>query len=304
MDVKPSGNILKLQSYPGGVGEGLRTQLRKGRYELVTSGPNPEFGFIGSDPYQNNAYTGLVVPSTPTAALNGARYLMVLARARFGSGETGVRLVGIRQYVEMVARIPAGTVPLTAAAPPPGSPVGSVVTFRKEIKSPLWHPPDGNISMHVMVTPRTFRDTRNPATIDGISFQDSISPSLLYQTIAGPPFAPIAYTPPNGGRPWGTPIAASLGNIHELRYRSRTDQSERLLDIPVPVPCDVTLFASVRQNDPTTNPIFLNATTLQQQQFAALSAEDQFLVAYAPFAQYGTIYGALAFDENLREDNI
>ena len=61
--------------------------------------------------------------------------------------------------MEMVARIPAGTSPLTAAGPPPGSPTGSTVTFRKEIKSPLWHPPDGNISMHVMVLNRQRRDT-------------------------------------------------------------------------------------------------------------------------------------------------
>ncbi len=309
MDTKPSGNILKLQSYPGGVGEGLRTPLRRGRQEIVTAGPNPEFGFIGSDPYDTNAYTGLVVPSTPTAALGG-RYLFVLARARFGSGETGVRLVGIRQYAELIARIPAGIAPLAPNGsppppPPPGSPVGSTVTLRREIESPLWHPPDGNISWHVMIRSRTIRDSRNPANTDGVIYQDSTSPSLLYQTIAGPPFAPTAYTPPNGGRPWGVPMAASLGNIHEMRYRSRTDQSERLLDIPVPVPCDVVLFASVRQNDPATNPVFLNATTLQQQQFNyALCREDQFLIAFSQFAQYGSIYGALTFDENLREDNI
>lgn len=302
MDVKPSGSILRLKDYPGGAAEGIRTTFHKGRYELVTAGPNPEFGYIGSDPYQNNVYTGLVVPSTPTAALGGNRYLMVLARARFGSGETGVRLVGIRQYAEMVARIPAGTSPL--AAPPPGTPVGSTVTFRREIRSALWHPPDGSLSWHVMITPRTFRDTRNPQNTDGLNYQDSLSPALLFQTIAGPPLAPTAYVPPNGGRPWGVPIAASLGNIHDLRYRSRTDQSERLLDIPIPVPCDVTLFVTVRQNDPATNPVFLTGTPLQQQQFSALSSEDQFLVAYAPFAQYGSIYGALTFDENLQEDNI
>src|SRR5271155_3365957 len=151
MRTRPSDNVLRLQDYPGGVASGLRTPLYKGRTEIVTAGPNPEFGFIGSDPYNTNAYTGLVVPSTPTASLGG-RYLFVLARARFGSAETGVRLVGIRQYAELVARIPAGTGPLTTASPPPGSPVGSTVTFRKEIKNPLWHPPDGDISWHVMVT--------------------------------------------------------------------------------------------------------------------------------------------------------
>jgi hypothetical protein len=64
------------------------------------------------------------------------------------------------------------------------------------------------------------------------------------------------------------------------------------------------LFASVRQNDPTTNPIILNATTTEQQQWAALCREDRFLTSYAPFAQYGSIYGAMTFEENLREDNI
>jgi hypothetical protein len=302
MRTQPSGNIIKLQTYPGGVGEGLRTSLCRGRTEIVTAGPNPEFGFVGSDPYNTNAYTGLVVPSTPSAALGGARYLMMLARARFGSGEVGTFLVGIRQYVEMVARIPAGTAPLTQAAPPPGSPIGSTVTFRREIKNPLWHPPDGNISWHVMILPRTVRDTRHPLNGDGVNFQNSLSPALLFQTLAGPPLAPTAYTAPNGGRPWGVPIAASLGTIHDLRYRSRTDQSERNLRIPVPVPSDVVLFVSVRQNDPATNPIFLNATTSQQQQFSALSREDQFLIAYSQFAQYGTIFGALTFEQNIGED--
>jgi hypothetical protein len=307
MDVKPSGKILRLQDYPGGVGAGIRTPLAKGRYEIVGAGPNPEFGFIASDPYNTNAYTGLVVPSTPSAALGGARYLMILARASFGSGETGVRLVGIRQYAEIVARIPSGTSPLTANGspptppPPPGPPIGSTVTFRREIMNPLWHPPDGSISWHVMITPRARRDTRNPLNTDGVIYQDSPAAALLYETIAGPTYAPTAYTPPNGGRPWGVPMAASLGNIHELRYSSRSDQSERVLDIPVPVPCDVVLFASVRQNDPTTNPSLLSSAS---EQFAALTREDRFVVAYSTFAQYGAIYGALTFDENLREDNI
>lgn len=295
-------NIIRLQDR---LGEDPRVQARRGRYEIVTAGPNPEFGFIGSDPYQTNAYTGLVVPSTPTATL-GSRYFFMLARARFGAGETGVRLVGIRQYAELVARIPSGTFPLTPNGappppPPPGAPVGSTVTFRREIKNSLWHPPDGNISMHVMVTNRVVRDTRNPQNTDGIIYQDSLSPALLYQTITGPSFAPTTYTAPNGGRPWGVPIAASLGNIHDLRYNSRTDQSERLLDMPIPVPCDVLLFASVRQNDPTTNPTMASGACAQ---FAVLSPEDRFLVAYSAFAQYGSIYGALSFDQNVKEDNI
>lgn len=285
-------NVIRLQRHPDGVAGGLRTILANGRTEIVSAGPNvPEFAFIGSDPYRSNVGTGLVVPPTASVTNGGARYLFVLARASFQSGEQsgdklGVRLVGIRQYAEMVARIPRGTAPLGGT--------GGTITIRKEITSPLWHPPDGDISWHVMITPRGFRDKRNPANTDGFIFQDSMSPSLLYQT--GAPSG-AGYTPPNGGRPWGSPLAASLGNIHELRYRWRTEQSERVLDIPIPAPCDVTLFASVRQNDPTTNPVFQAEGT--DRQFAALSEEDQFLVAYASRAQYGVIAGALVFEENL-----
>lgn len=287
-------NVIRLQRNPNGVPPGLRSVLDNGRYELVTNGPNTEFGFIGSDPYGTNAYTGLVVPPTPSSEIGNARYLFMLARSSFSTAEQssdrrGVRLVGIRQYVELVARIPVGTPPLADA----GLPTGTTITFRKEIKSPLWHPVDGNISWHVMIINKVQRDTRNPANSDGFIYQDSLSPALLYQTAA-------PYSPPNGGRPWGTPLAASLGNIHELRYNWRADNSEYSLDIPLPTPCDVVLFASVRQNNPSLNPSIANPALIPQ--FAALSEEDQFIVAYSTFAQYGSIAGALVFDQNLGED--
>ena len=308
MDAR-TANVIRLQRAPGGVMANLRSVLDNGRVETVTAGPNQEFGFIGSDPYNTNAYTGLVVPATPSSAIGNARYLFMLARQSFGTGEQdytrqGVRLVGIRQYAELIARVPAGTLPLAPITDPPSGPVlGSTVVFRKEIVSPLWHPVDGSISWHVMVLPRTQRDTRHPSNTDGLTYQDSTSPTLLFQNPPAaltPVVSPGPYTPPNGGRPWGTPIGASLGNIHELRYPWRTTLSELTLDISIPVPCDVVLFASVRQNDPTTNPVLSDAVTTTQQ-FSALSPEDQFVVAYPTFAQYGAIAGSLVFDQNLDE---
>jgi hypothetical protein len=294
-------NVIRLQSRAGSAAQGLRSVLDNGRYELVPAGPNPEFNFIGSDPYNTNAYTGLVVPSTPSSAIGNARYLFMLCRSSFGTGEQsrskqGVRLVGMRQYVDLVARIPAGVAPLDNTA----GPSSGTVPFHREIESPLWHPPDGNISWHVMIIAKGFRDTRNPANRAGLIYEDALSPAMLYQTITGPELAPTAYTAPNGGRPWGVPIGASLGNIHDLRYRWRSERAEVALDIPIPVPCDVALFASVRQNDPSLNPAFVECCV--NAQFAALSPEDQFLVAYAPFAQYGTIAGSLVFDENIGEE--
>lgn len=297
-----NANVIRLQRYPGGVAAGLRSTFDVGRFETVTVGPTSEFGFVGSDPYSSNVSTGLVVPSVPSGSIGNARYLFLLARASFGVGEQssshrGARLVGIRQYAEIVARIPARTSPLAASGPP----TGSTVTFRNEITNPLWHPFDGNISWHVMVIGRGQRDTRHPANTDGLIYQDALSPALLFQT-TGP------YTPPNGGRPWGRPLAASLGNIHELRYPWRDDHAERALDIPIPAPCDVVLFASVRQNNPDLNPRLQGATGPSSQPWMptiytdALSSEDRFVAAFATYAQYGTIAGSLVFEEDLHED--
>ena len=292
-----TARVVRLQRAAGGVAQGLRTALFDGRLEVVSAGPNAEFGFIGSDPYDTNAYTGLVVPATPSAAIDDARYLFMLARASFNAGEQsadnrGVRLVGMRQYAELVARIPAGTSPLAEGE---GPPAGSTVTFRKEIEQPLWHPLDGDISWHVMIVGRSSqRDQRNPANADGVVYMDSASPALLYQSLA-------PYVPPNGGRPWGTPMTSSLGNLHDLRYRWRDRYTQRAIDIPINPPCDVALFASVRQNDPATNPVFTDEA-IATAQFSALSPEDQFVIAYAAYAQYGTIAGSLVFDQNVGED--
>lgn len=295
MNRRPS-NVIALNRHPDGVAGAMRSVRHSGRYEVVTVGRNQEFEFVGSDPYATNVGTGLVIPSTPSSAIGNARYLFLLARASFGTGEQtstwhGTRLVGIRQYVDLVARIPARTAPLGLES---GPPVGSTVTFRKEIESSLWHPFDGNISWHVMIMPVAQRQTRHPSNADSLIFQDAKSPALLFQT------PPPAYTPPNGGRPWGNPIGASLGNIHDLRYRWRDEKSEDVLDIPIPVPCDVALFASVRQNDPTLNPTLDVAADCGP--FGALGPEDQFVVAYPTFAQYGSIAGALVFEDNLGRD--
>jgi hypothetical protein len=283
-------NLIRLQDYPDGVAAGPRSVLDSGRNEIVTVGPNdPEFGFFGSDPYNTNVYTGLVVPPTPSSELDDARYLFLLARESFGTGEQssekcGVRLVGIRQYAELIARVPPGEPPRGE-----GGPTGTAV-FRKEITNPLWHPPDGNISWHVMVITKGRRDTRNPSNTDGLIFQDALSPALLYQTLA-------PYTPPNGGRPWGKPLGSSLGNIHDLRYHWRATQAEYTLDIPIPVPCDIALFASVRQNNTAFNTTLAADTDCAV--FSALSEEDRFLVGFNNFAQYGSIAGALVFDQNI-----
>lgn len=279
MDGERTAKVIKLQRHPDGVAAGLRTSLRAGHHELVTVGADPSFALIGGDPFNTAVSTGLLVPPTPTRTFAAElRYLFLLAREQFNSGEAGVRLTGMRQYAELIARIPRES--------------GPDRVFRKEISHPFFHPPDGNISWHVMVIPKTAMSRKSTTNTDSFIFRDSYGPALLYET-------PAPYAPPNGGRPWGKPIGASLGNIHDLRYRWRHEDFEYALDIPLPLPCDVALFASVRQNDPQTNP---SVNELTPSQFAALDEEDQFLTAFSQFAQYGRIAGSLIFDANLGEN--
>lgn len=284
---RPSNDVLDLQRFPGGVAAGLRSRLCSGRYEIVSVGADPALSFVGSDPWNTNVNTGLQVPTAPTSTVGG-RYLFQLARVQFNSAEVGVRLTGIRQYAELAASVTSE---------------GVTYPFRREIVDPLFHPPDGNISWHVMVIPKTQMARRNVQNADTVIFRDSYGPALLYETIVIPPGSLYpgltAYAPSNGGRPWGRPIGASLGNIHDLRYRWRYSQLEEMLDIPIPLPCDVALFASVRQNNTSLNPA---ASILTANQFSALSPEEQFLTAYSATAQYGRIAGSLVFSENLGED--
>src|SRR5882672_11326314 len=103
MDDSRAENVIRLQKRPDAVSAGLRSIMQAGRNELVTAGPNTEFGFLGSDPYGANAYTGLVVPSAPSSSIGNARYLFLLARESFSCPEqssehSGIRLTGIRQY--------------------------------------------------------------------------------------------------------------------------------------------------------------------------------------------------------------
>lgn len=290
-----TAKVIALQRHPQGVQAGLRGVLRAGRHDIVSVGADPTLALIGGDPFNTSVNTGIQVPSTPTALLppvpgiplSQRRYLFMLARQQFnsgdvglGSGIAGVRLTGIRLFAELVARIP-------------GVEGAADTVFRREIIDPLFHPPDGSVTFHVMVIAKTQMARRNVANADGFIFRDAYGPALLFER----PFP--AYVPPNGGRPWGKPIGASLGNIHDLRYPWRRDTAEYALDIPLPQPCDVALFASVRQNNPATNP---SDSGLTENQFSALPPEQQFLTSFHAFAQYGRIAGSLVFNQNLGED--
>ena len=257
---------------PGGVLRQLRTDMRRGRFAVTTAGADGNLQLVGADPWGSPTFTGLQVPATPTpAASPQLRYLFMLCRASFQSGER-VRLVGYKQYAELLALLSVDG--------------GGIVPQTLQITSPLWRFPDANISWHVYRVPPTFRDTRNPANADSLMYQDAGGSALLYAAL-GP------YVPPNGGRPYGSPIACNdLGNLHDLRYPWRDSQSEVELNVPIATPCDVVCFASVAQHDTS-----IVGPSLSDAQAAAACPEDRFYNAFGELCQYGRIAASMIFEE-------
>lgn len=272
--------LLKLQDHAGGVPSGLVTHLLPGRIDVTSAGFDPNLQLLGSDPWNSPTYTGLIVPATPTLSAQ-TRYLFQLARVSFNTPEKAW-LTGIRLYASLFGYDEAGKGP-----------------YELPITSPMWRFAlgGGNISWHVMVVSKTWRDRRNPANSDSVIYLDTPGPSaLLYQSLTP------TYVPPNGGRPWGKPIHSSLANLHGMPYPWADDHAEEALRIPIPSPCDIAIFASVWQHNASGSIISpVAAPSFSANQFAAAGPEDRFWSAFAP-VQYGRIAASLIVSEEMGKD--
>jgi hypothetical protein len=276
--------LISLQDVSGGVAAGIRTNLRDGRYEVTTAGFDPNLQLMGSDPWGSPTYTGLIVPTTPTFSAQ-TRYLMQLARISFNTPESAW-MTGLRIYTSLFGYDQGGNGP-----------------FELEIKSPMWRFAigGGNISIHVMVIPKGWRDTRNPANAPSVIYLDSTGPALLYLTPPPTLLAPASiYTAPNAGRPYGRPISSDLGNIHDMgRFPWDLADAETSLRIPIPAPCDVAVYASVWQHatETSADPPVPNVPNFSCSQFSASTPEDRFWATYAN-VQYGRIAASLIVSED------
>jgi hypothetical protein len=266
--------VVKLSERVGGAGAAQRTHLRRGRYETSTVGFDQYTQLTGSDPWGTPNFTGLIVPESPTLTPQ-TRYLGLLARHSFNSPECAY-LRGVRLYTSLFGFLGDDSGP-----------------YELEITSPLWRFAfgGGNITFHVMVRGRGFRDRRNPANAPSFSFEDATGPAWLYQSLAP------TYVPPNAGRPWGTPLPnTDFGTIYDAgRHKWRSDQAERSMRVPIPAPCDLLLFASVWQHDPGVGET-QNRPTFTTAQAAAASPEDRFWAEF-DFVQFGRVAGALIVEE-------
>ena len=269
--------LIALQGRAGGVAQGIRTHLRPGRLSVTTAGFDPNLQLLGSDPWNSSSYTGLVVPKAPTMSAQ-SRYLFLLARIGFNTPENAW-IRGLRLYTSLFGYDSAGNGP-----------------FELEITSPMWRfvLGGGNVSFHVQVLGKSWRSRRNPSNSDSVIYLDSTSPALLYQQKAS---GFIPYLPPNAGRPWGKPVHSDLGNIHDNRFPWRDDHAETALNIPIPAPCDVAVYASVWQHATETGGV-PNVPVFSCSQFSASGPEDRFWATYNN-VQYGRVAASLVIGEEM-----
>jgi hypothetical protein len=182
--------------------------------------------------------------------------------------------------------------------------------LEKQVTSPLWRFPDGNVSWHVMALPP---NSQRPAflgalpagvtgnvtnQLPGYAFVSAKTPAILSLTSAADQASDNAYWPPNGGRPTGAPLTADLGNIHDIRFPWDSANSWHYsVDVPINPPCDVALYASVKQTNTATR---TNPTPPAN--LSVLGPEDQFYLTYPSTAVYWRVAGSLVFSENEDRD--
>jgi hypothetical protein len=264
--------------------------LRGTTYEVSTTGFDENLQLIGGDPFGSAYNLGLRIPSTATPDANH-RYLFMLARARFNARQRA-RMTGIRQLLTIGVSVPE-----TAES---GANVQNYI-LEEMVINPFWHFQDGNVSWHLLKMPIMSTVLSNPNNADCFMFRDSQTPALLYEAFT-PPFlgggGPIvAYAPPYGGRPLYTenPLIPDYGCWRDLRFPwTSTMGTFPIPDIEFEGPCDIALYASVRQTNPSTRA----ALTIPASPAAGTNSipfEDAMVANFANTI-YWRIAGSLAFD--------
>lgn len=221
------------------------------KFEVVSAGADPDLFGVGSSPYfGDTGNTFLPVPVAPTTDQR-SRYEYRLCVLPVSSAQIAI-VCGLRTYVGIAGTVEESNIP-----------------YEIPVTSPNWKFTDGNVSFHLRRLGPAFYDSRwSAAQIAGTSPQVSGSDSaLLFNQLAGP------YIPPGAGIPPGDAVD-NLGTWRDMRF-PWTAANWDMMRVPVPGPCTLVLYASIRQTDPETRPTPPEPPC----GFGVLSPEDQFLAS-------------------------
>jgi hypothetical protein len=246
-------------------------------------------------------YGGIRIPTLPTSAVHG-RYLFQLASFQLPEG-IRAKIVGYRQslsigYVQNQDQ-PGGTQPYANEFP---------------VTTSAWRFVDGDVTWHLrqlgalsnLGIPSQVLQTAVPvpgtAASTAYRYASSGGSALLYESMALPGSLYVdltAYTPPNGGKPWGVAVenGGDFFTFYSLRTTHQTWGAWTSLDIDVEGPNSWGFFASVYQTNPATRQTLTIPTTVIS---SGIGPEEAFLAnfpykdtAVNPGAQYFRIGGSL-----------
>jgi hypothetical protein len=232
--------------------------------EYATTGFDEYLQGLSGDPYGGSSSFGLRVPTLATPD-KSRRYLFLLSTFSLSEGQRA-RILGYRQFSSI------------------GVALNPTRFIEQEIISPNFRLPDGNISFHLQALggPNAQGFPNYAATpLDLNSFKKgwATTPCLLYKSYsipAGNRLYPqlTSYTPPNLGKPWGSPLPAGCqGTFYDQRTEWRTHGAWRSLDMEIEGPLTVGFFASVYQSAGTY--VTADATP------PGLGVEEQFMSKFA-----------------------
>ena len=214
--------------------------------EIQSAGFDEYLQGVGGDPQRGGSYVGLRVPALASTPDN--RVLFLGAAFSISDGAKA-RIIGARQLVTIGEVLNPGT---DTARP-----------VEQEVTSAVWRFTDGNVSHHLrQIGPPNGQG--QPAVVQGpldapsFKYRWAMAPALLYQAAsvaAGEPYTNLtAYTPPNGGAPFGRPIENGFeqGALYGLSFNRRTSQAWESLSIDIEGPDTVAWFIPVKQTNTST----------------------------------------------------
>lgn len=197
------------------------------RQKVMTKGTDPYLGLVGGPEPGNMGGIGLIIPENPTVDRR-SRYTFALGSATFHGNERA-RLVGFKQLLTIATSLDMANTTQT-------------YPLELQVCDPVWHFPDGNVIWYFRTTPVQSEDSPHHEVIpDGTAidlFPDNAA-MLCYHGESHP----IA-----NGIPPGNPIP-ELPAFNAMVYPYGRESPGRPLNIELPTPCRLFMYASVWQPD-------------------------------------------------------
>lgn len=253
------------------------------RIEIASYGVDETRQLSGTTPYGGSPWLGLRVPTKTTASLTppgsprgSFRYLFNGAAFSVAPGSRA-RIIGYRQYHEIGYLKTSGR-----------DPDQLVRAVTMPVTTPGWAFPDATVSWHFRrLGPPNAKGlplfTPAPVSAANLMKGYAMGPSLLYQSITLPAGDPYyvdltAYVPPNGGRPFGSPLSdhPQASTLLGLATDWKHPDAWHSLDVEVRGPDTIAALISVAQTDPDAYPAIGLTPT---QMGIGSTPEDAFMAA-------------------------